>query len=818
MANFPGSQNAIPGVFTQVDTLSRGVSIPNGIRLGALIGEGARIETLISGANGHGNDGVNSTYTSTNGRDGRHFQLSNAPLISNRTTLYKNGIPLVGLEDTIDFSSFDSRYDYRVEIANGHIELQSAALVDQGGSFYTANSINVGDGTISSLELLDVNAPTETWTIRCTSVRRDGYGDPIDGYAKFIAQGSVSGTLLDGYGQSIFWNSDGVVKNNGVLSFAISEGLTTFTTGDRFSIKVKGGALLTGDSLVATYIAETDLNDPNFYTDIDQIKAKHGSPSLTNRLSLGCQLAFANSPPGVWTVQAAPSIPRRTSYILKESADGNSEIDDLTFDLPLNVIPDPDSHINFFVTDPVTGIETQLTPNKTAFYDSTITASPSAFAFGSLYTFSYTVVLEDAVIKEAEDGVLTAVSGNNATLSSASFVFDLSDLNGSRTVQIVNASNSANNGIATIVSVTAGVIKIHKSSGFVTESDIEFKVLDSSITSARVLFTDDLALSLGQTLRATVVDTKDASFFDVGWITAYEALEKIECDIVVPLPSQTISAIFQNGKQHVLSMSNIQNRKERVLFIGAIRGLNPENVIGTEDAAVEDVGVLEGIQGDDVSEVLAGNIEDLADYTVQNAYGDTFRVVYFYPDEIVVQIGADRTLVDGFFVAAAAAGFLSGVPNIAVPLTNKTLSGFTILRDKIYRPIVEQNISAAGITLLKPVTGGGLVIWGKSTTNSGFTEEQEISIVFIRDRIAKSFRTGFKGFIGIAETSSLQGSLMSRAVGILAGFISGGLITAYRDLKIVRDQVDATQWDITVAVQPAYPVNFIFIRTSIGLL
>ena len=43
--------------------------------------------------------------------------------------------------------------------------------------------------------------------------------------------------------------------------------------------------------------------------------------------------------------------------------------------------------------------------------------------------------------------------------------------------------------------------------------------------------------------------------------------------------------------------------------------------------------------------------------------GDTFRVVYFYPDQIVVQIGADRTIIDGFFIGAAAAGFLSGIPN-----------------------------------------------------------------------------------------------------------------------------------------------------------
>lgn len=819
MPNFPGSDNALPGVFTQVTTLSRGVSVPGGVRLAALMGEGSRVETLVASANGGGRDGLNSTGTSVNGQDGRHFRLSNAPVISNRTTLYKNGVPLTGLEDDVDDTSFDSRYDYRIDIETGLIELQQAALVDQGGSYYSASNLNVGDGTITNLTLQDENAPTETWTIRCTSVRRDGYGDPIDGYAKFVVQGSVSGVMLDGYGAPIIWQSDGTLVSNGILQFRINEGSTAFREGDRFVVQVKGGTLSNGDSLTATYIAVADINDPEFFTNFDLLTAKHGSASLSNRLSLGAQLAFANGPPGVWAIQCAPAVPRRVSYILEDGATGDSDADDLEFSLPTGVTPDTDSNINFFVTDPITGVETQLVPNKVAFYDPSITSNPNTFHFGPEYTFSYTVILDDSIQKQGSDGSLVALTSTTATLSSSTVTFDSSDLSATRSVKITNAINSDNNDVFDVVSVSGGVVTISRSSGtFTDETDLDFQVLDSSTTSARILFTDDLALTLGQSLRATVVDTKDADFFDVGWLQAYESLEKIECDIVVPLPSQTISAIFANGKQHVLTMSNIKNRRERVLFIGAISGLDPENVIGTEEAAVEDIGILEGIQGDEVSEILAGAVEDLTNYKVQDAFGDTFRTVYFYPDEIVVQIGADRTLVDGFFISAAAAGFLSGVPNVAIPLTNKTLSGFTILRDKLYRPITLEQLSAAGLTVLQPVIGGGLVLHGKTTTNSGFVEEQEISIVFIRDRIAKTMRQAFRGFIGNAESSTLQGSLVSRAVGILNGFISQGLITDFRDLKVARDATDPTQWNISVAVQPTYPVNYVFIKISVGLL
>lgn len=817
MASFPGSNNALPGPYDTVVTQSTGVSVPGGVRTAVLMGEGARVERLISSAIGGGKDGFNSTYTSTNGSDGRHFTLSFVPVISNRTTLLKNGIPLVGLEQafTSTSASFSSLYDYRLDITTGHIELQTAALVDLGGSFYLPGSLNVGNGTISGLTLLDTNAPTETWTIKCVSTKRDGSGDPIDGYGRFIAQGTVTGTLLDGYGNQVFWQSNGTTNSNGVLQFSITDGSNKFIEGDKFIVKVKGGTLVKGDSLTATYISAGDINDPTFFTDIGQLAQKHGMASLDNRLSLGAQLAFANSPPGVWACQTAPSVPRRVSYQLKGKATGGIAYDDLSFPLPINVIPDVDSNIHFFVTNAATGVETQILPNKFAFYDATTTSSPSGFtSSGTGHSFSYTVVLEDEVTSEGEDGVITSIGPTSATLVSQTILFTSNDVG--RTVKILSGSTNA--GSYTIASVANGVATISGVGAFTNGTLEQFEVIDNTASSAMILFTKDLALSAGDSLRATVVDTKDADFFDVNWEVAFEAIEAIETDIVVPLPSQTLSSIFTTAKSHCEAMSNILNRKERVLFTGAINGLTPDNVTGVKAAAVEDIGVLEGIQGDSVAEILAGNTEDLTDYSVTNAYGSSFRVVYFYPDQIVVSIGGSNTVVDGFFMAAAAAGYLSGVSNVAIPLTNKTLAGFTILRNRLFRPIILQNIAAAGITVVQPVIGGGKVIWGKTTTQSGAPEEEEISIVFIRDRIAKDMRAGVAGFIGGAEDPTFQGTLMARCNSLAQSFISRGLITAYKDLRVARNQVDPRQWDVSLRVQPVYPIDFILIAISIGTL
>lgn len=819
-ANIPGATSAVPGVYSETRTLQRGVSVPVGIRLALLMGEGLKEEQLVGSANGDGADGFNASYTSKTGSDGRHFLLGKganvvAPVIVNRSRLFKNGVELNLLEDTVDENTFDSRFDARLDPVTGQIELQRASFVDQGGQNYKSAGSNVGNGTISNLTLLDPNAPPETWTIRCSSVRRDGYGNPVPGYAKFIARGSESGILLDGYGNQITWQSNGTITNNNILSFSISEGAVAFQEGDNFVIQVQGGALVAGDSLSARYISQLDLNDPEFFTDLNELAAKHGQPSITNRLTLGAQLAFSNGTPGVFALQTKPSVPRRVSYSLETSANGQADLEDLTWELPLNVIPDVDANVNFFVTNPTTKEELQIIPNKVDFYDPTITSNPSSFVFGT-DEYSYTVVLEESVQKSGEDGVLTVTSPTTATFTSATIDFGTEDRAATRSLKIEN-STAGNDGTFTITGISQGALLLSGTFGS-SETAVEFFVLDSIASSARILFTADLALNLGEALRCTVVDTKDADFFDAGWLEAYEAAEKIEVDMVIPLPSQTISAIFQNGKVHVETMSNIRNKKERMLFVGAIKGLTPNNVIGTEDAAVENIGVLEGIQGDDVSEILAGNTEDLANYSVQEAFGDSYRVVYFYPDEVVVQAGADREVVDGFFIAAAAAGYFSGSTQITEPLTNKRLTGFSILRDKLYPPLVQENIVNSGVTLLTPVTGGGRVIWGKTTTTSLAAEEEEISIIFIRDRISKAMRRAFLPYIGRAETPTFRATLYAVAQSLMQTFIQQRLITAYDGLTVNRDSVEPRQWNITVNVQPVYPVNWIYILINVGRL
>ena len=940
MANIPGATNVLPGVFTDIITQSRGVSVPGGSRITAMIGEGSTDETLVSQAQGGGLDGLNTTYTSASGRDGRHFLLSNAPLVSNRTTLFKNGIPLVGKEELISTSAFSNAYDYRIDITTGQIELQTAHLLDQGGAFFTTVSTNVGTGTVGTLALLDVNAQPETWTLRCVSVQRTALNAPIAGTASFIAFGSISGAKLDANGNSIVWISNGTAVSNGILNISLSDtgvGMTAFREGDAFTIIVASGVLVRNDSLTANYIPSAILNDPLLLQGLGSVVRRHGLPGTGNNLSLGAQLAFANNAPAILTVQAAPAMPRRTSYVLDNSVNANALNDsEFIYPLPAGVTPDFNSNIHFFVKNNTTNVETQILPNKFPFYTLDTSGKPSTHTFifddapapgGNSY--AYTINQSFEAISFGQDGYIGRTypdaDGYHGTFSSPSVAFDATYVG--KALKITEATNSANFGVFNIASVSNGKLNVvadatHFATGldanslwlsdFITENSVTFAVINpvtglqvasnagtngalvssgastgdgymssatidfssiTSLTSYKLRITGSTVATLAQpvgnnglydidgytgtginikkaivnesamtyevldasltsdfvvvnhnvvpngyALRVSIVDTRDATFYDAGWLAALTSLESVECDILVPLPKQTISVIFQNALSHCLTMSNIRNKKERVLFIGAISGLTPDNLTGAKLAAVEDIGVLEGIQGETVTDVLAGNVEDLANYSVPDAFGNTYRAVYFYPDQIVVQAGTENVLIDGFYLAAAAAGYESADVRLENPLTNKVLSGFTILRNKQFSPQTLEALASAGVTTLQPVAGGGRIVWGLTTSQSGYPEEQEISIVFIRDRVAKTLRAGFQGFIGLPETPNTGAILNTRGVILLNSLVSQGLITQYKDLAVVKDDVDPRQWNITVRVQPTYPVNFIYIKVSLGTI
>ena len=1084
MANIPGISGYVqPGTFARDRVVTRGVSIPGGLRITCIMGEGLKEEVVIDSAFGNGQDGSTSCSPTGNG-DSKYFQLAESPVVVGRTRVYLNGTELYGTEGLVDGSSFSSKFDFKLDPDSGCIELQGASIGDQNGKNYSANSSNVGNGSIVDgncgdyelISLADPNALAERWTIRCVSVIRDSLGNPIPGLSTFTVSGSVSGQIKDSSGSPILFHgtnpalfnraggavpgtadmctdsyvvaddtvyglgsadidvddaslgttdrfqvnadlvspgqvligdhlcitadgynpADGIkikslsyslgittvtletdildsslsnvswsirasdifiddvtvahdssgapatagyfssreigkvvllcngpapgyyviksvtssrrvrvhllgdsatgypemvsglvpgiadggdnvtfsiLETNGILIFGIREGLATnvsganipFAVGDRFFLDVKSRILKSGDKLEAKYIPELTVNDPEYYVSANDLFAKHGTPSLTNTLSLGALMAFENGAPGILAIQCKPAVPRRSSATLfSEKVNGkggfpacggvytNCQVDDLSFIIPVPAsglgsgAPDSATGVNFFVTR--RGVENQIFPNKVDFYNSQLESetAQNTFISSPQYSYSYTVVNTD--VKITGQGISGTLVGSTGYFTSLDVDFDGADVGKTIVVQSLveddgTTADTTKNEIGTylfgsgttveleIIAIindntveVQSVAPLESFQSTASATDIVFFIKDESDTTnvaAKILLHRDLVASKtlmpGDGLRISYIDEKDATFFDTNWFEAFERLEAAECQIVVPLPTQNISGIFRAAVSHCETMSTIANQKERMTLIGAQRGLTAAALLGQTEVAIDDIGVLEGIQGDDAAEILDGNTEDLANYKLSDNFNSN-RAVYFYPDQIIRNVSGVNNYVNGFYMAAAAGGYLSATQNVAVPLTFKELTGFSIGRDRIFRKQILDQLGGEGATVVQPITGGGKVLAGRTTSHSGFVEDEEISIVFIRDRVKKVLRDSMMSFVGTVEDANTQGVMTSKVKTIMSGLVSQGLITDFKSIRVEKDKVDPRQWNIYLKFTPAYPINYIFIDLEIGIV
>lgn len=729
---------------------------------------------------------------------------------------------------------------------------------DTEGSFSSATVGKIvalcGAGNVDS-GLFKVSAVTSSRRLRVHKLGDEatGFSEMEDGATEGIGQNGLEFHILE---------------TNGVLLFGIKEiagagddVITPFEVGDKFFIDVNSRILKAGDELVAKYISELDINDPEFFDSAIQLQAKHGGPSVSNTLSLGAQMAFENGAPGVLAMQCKPPVPRRTSVTLIEEVDSNGdggfagctggadncEVDDLKLIIPRPITglragrPAGGTSVNIFSVR--NGVETQIFPNKTGFYNTQLESDVTQLDFisSSDFAFGYTVVNTGFdVIGSGSNGSLETESGAT-TFSTLELDFDAEHVG----YQIVITSMEAADGsvLTSAAAISAALFdgdagqdpvlniasiisdaEVETDAGTVVGfSDIQFFVrnpADTTNVDAAVLLHSDLVRSgvvaQGDGIRISYIDENDADFFDTNWFSALEILEAHNAQMLVPLPNQSISSIFRATVNHCENMSTIANQKERMALIGAQRGVTPAALIGQEEIAVEDIGIIEGIQGDDPEEVLSGNIEDLVNFKLNDNYTSN-RAVFFWPDEIVRSINGSNTKIHGFYTAAAAAGWLSATQNIAIPLTHKTLSGFSILRDKMLRDVTKNSLGSVGATMLVPATGGGKVLAGRTTSTSGFVEDEEISVMFIRDRVKQNLRDAMRSFIGRVQDENTVPLMGLRAQSVMSGMISQGLVSSYKDITVERDKIDPRQMNVFLRFVPAYPINYVYIDIEVGI-
>lgn len=254
-------------------------------------------------------------------------------------------------------------------------------------------------------------------------------------------------------------------------------------------------------------------------------------------------------------------------------------------------------------------------------------------------------------------------------------------------------------------------------------------------------------------------------------------------------PDMDLVATVQTvAMSHVEFMSSTRQRRERILWTGAYTGFGFDEV-------------LDPVTG------------------VANVFGRSFRVVYMFPERIRTVINGETAYLDGQFLAACAAGKLSGISYLPEPLTRKELVGFDLESDMRFSIDQLNLLGDDGLTVVTPLSSGGRVVYGITTVQSGNPVEEEISIVRIRDYVAQVCREILESrFVGTVIDDRTVPSVKTATNAILESLVAQRIITQFANLVARVDAQEPRQVNVSFDVAPVFPLNWIKIEFSIGVL
>ncbi len=176
-------------------------------------------------------------------------------------------------------------------------------------------------------------------------------------------------------------------------------------------------------------------------------------------------------------------------------------------------------------------------------------------------------------------------------------------------------------------------------------------------------------------------------------------------------------------------------------------------------------------------------------------------------------------IIDGQYIAAAAAGFMAGIEYIPEPLTKKQLIGFTVDRAQKFTREQIRILGAEGAAVVKPLASGGEIVQGLTTVNSGNAVEEEISVVRIRDFTAQVSREILENrFVGGVIDDRTVPEIITATDGILRSLEGQGIITDFANVTARQDRVEPRQVNVSFDIEPVFPLNWLLIEFSIGLL
>jgi len=171
--------------------------------------------------------------------------------------------------------------------------------------------------------------------------------------------------------------------------------------------------------------------------------------------------------------------------------------------------------------------------------------------------------------------------------------------------------------------------------------------------------------------------------------------------------------------------------------------------------------------------------------------------------------------VGGQYMAAALAGMYAA-RDVQIPLTRKSIAGFTGIND--IRTASDLVLDATAGLLAVKLLGGVLLVNHDITTAVGNVNTREASVVRAKYEMATRLKlTLDSGVVGlVAPTDRAILVVQSTIVGVLEQMVLEQAIQSYSDVAAVVANADPTTVQAQFMYVPAYPINNIIVQLAIN--
>lgn len=170
--------------------------------------------------------------------------------------------------------------------------------------------------------------------------------------------------------------------------------------------------------------------------------------------------------------------------------------------------------------------------------------------------------------------------------------------------------------------------------------------------------------------------------------------------------------------------------------------------------------------------------------------------------------------VGGQYAAAAVIGMFAA-RDVHIPLTRKTVAGFTGVADR--RSATELALDSASGLMVIEEKNNVLRVRHGLTTAAGNVNTRESSVVRAKYDMALRLRNTLDGIVGVvAPVQDAPGIVSSLVIGVLGQLVSEGTISRFQNVKARLLASDLTTVEVKYEYTPAYPINNISVIFTIN--